>query len=287
MSTTAGNGAERIRPVDYPESQNLTFYRVKLPVEIIPRHNPNFDWNLYNNYREDMTPEEKQKTQIDWLRLTYKGFMEPMNITVADDYQKGLNAYVTKASANAIALSMEPVIVVGGRIGMWIKGEFSGSAEYELDSNARDEHARLYPSGVVRAQYEAVEIDNYTTQIEPLTSGYHEPIFKDQTKNVDADKDHYTDEKEGQALINAQAGPSDAYDKAENYSFDIPAYNYPNGDTKYELVAIKIVEEDIDVNGNIIPNSSTTTYYANGGKYIGDDSINLSGDLAVAKEKLK
>lgn len=191
------------------DSSNLKYYSASIPVTIIPKYDSNGG--------------------VDFQKLSFEDFMKPMTLTVKDNYNRGINAYITKDSANSIALSDNPVVIVGGDIQMNIDGFRSGGTDilkYQLKSNAYDEHAKLYPSGVVKIKYEEVSYYNNAKKLKDL-------------ENPDTKK--LVDEYDGRAKIVKENYPVD--DK-ENYSetFDnkltVPEYD--------GLILVGIVKENSD-----------------------------------------
>lgn len=200
------------------DSSSYSFYEVKLPVKIIPKYDPNGG--------------------TDFQKLSFEDFMKPMYLTVYDNYKRGINGYVTKESANKIALSAKPVIIVGGDIQMNINGfQRSGMTllKYQLKSNAYDEHAKLYPSGMVNARYELVEHNNYEKILEALN-------------NLKTGKEF--DSFEGRAR-NENIKEEDPNNYSDKYDIGVPVYTDENNNEKYALVAIKVQVQKVDDNGNL------------------------------------
>lgn len=227
------------------DSSGYKYYKADLPVKIIPKYDPN---------------------GVDFQKLSYEDFMKPMVLTVYDSYGKGINAYITKESANKIALSDKPVIIVGGDIQMNINGfERQGFTllKYKLKSNAYDEHAKLYPSGIVHAKYEKVNHTDYTNVLEALTN---------------PDTNNFTDSKEGRALNDKLIG--DVNNFAEQYHFAIPNY------AGLDLVAIKLQVQKTDANGNYEVNQDGTPKYTET-VYADTFYTNKAGSLAEGKALLQ
>ena len=197
------------------DSTGYSFYKASLPVKIIPKYDPNGG--------------------ADFQKLSFEDFMKPMKLTVYDNEDRGINAYITKESANKIALSDKPIMIVGGDIQMNINGfERQGYQilKYQLKSNAYDEHVKLYPSGKVHARYELVEHDHYDNVIEALKN----PV-----------NGNLTDSFEGRAR-NEKINTEDLNNYSESYDIAVPEYKT---DTQnYDLVAIKVQVQETDENGD-------------------------------------
>lgn len=196
------------------DSSGMTYYKASIPVTMIPKYDP--------------------AGGNDFQSLSFEDFMKPMTLTVQDDYGRGINGIVTKESANRIALSDKPVIIVGGDIQMNINGfERYGMTllKYQLKSNAFDEHAKLYPSGAVRARYELVDFGDYSNKLADL-------------KNPGTDE--LVDTFEGRAK-NENIQGEDPNNYADPYSVGVPSYEKEG----YELVGIKVQTQQVDDGGNL------------------------------------
>ncbi len=195
------------------DSSGYEYYKVSIPVTILPKYSADGH---------------------DFQSLSFDDFMKPMTLTVVDNFNRGINAYVSRESLNRIAVSDKPVIIVGGDIEMHINGfERSGLTllNYVLKSPAYDEHAKAYPAGLVESSYEIVNNDNYK---DVITS------FPNPATNK------YKDEEEGRS-----ANPNvvnDPNNYAENYAVSIP--KAPLHDNKMnDLVAIIIQTQKVSVDG--------------------------------------
>ncbi|MDY3052327.1 MAG: Cna B-type domain-containing protein [Ndongobacter sp.] len=196
------------------DSADYAYYKVSLPVKIIPKYDPNGG--------------------ADFQKLSFDDFMRPMTLTVYDNYGRGINAYVSKESANKIALSDKPVVIVGGDIQMNINGfERQGLTllKYQLKSNAFDEHAKLYPSGEVHAKYELVQYDEYSKVLDALKNPSTGSLI---------------DSFRGRAE-NEKGAPNDPNNYSEKYNIAVPEYQ--DGVQNYDLVAVRIQVQEYDENG--------------------------------------
>lgn len=199
------------------DSSSYSFYEVKLPVKIIPKYDPNGG--------------------KDFQKLSFEEFMKPMVLTVYDNYDRGINGYITKESANKIALSDQPVVIVGGDIQMNINGfERQGLTllKYQLKSNAFDEHVKIFPTGTVNSRYELVDVNDYSNILKPL-----------QNPKTGNESDSY----EGRAK-NEKIKTEDPNNYSEKFSVEIPKYTADGNIEKYKLVAIKAQVQKVDSDGN-------------------------------------
>ena len=208
---------ERVGTDKNYDSSTYSFYKAELPVKIIPKYDP--------------------KGGKDFQKLSFEEFMKPMVLTVYDNYDRGINGYVTKESANKIALSDKPVVIVGGDIQMNINGfERQGLTllKYQLKSNAFDEHVKIYPTGTVNSRYELVDENDYSNILNPLQNpktGKKSDSYEGRAKN-----DNITEEDEN--------------NYSEKFNVEIPKYTADNNIEKYKLVAIKVQIQKADAEGN-------------------------------------
>lgn len=97
--------------------------------------------------------------RIEFKDLTFEKFMQPMVLSVANDYSRGINAIITEESYNEIATSDNPVIKVGGHIKINIQGDASESMRdltFPIDKAADYQYARLFPTGKLNVDFEDV-----------------------------------------------------------------------------------------------------------------------------------
>lgn len=207
------------------DSRDYSYFAADIPVKIIPKYDPTGG--------------------VDFQKLSYEDFMKPMTLTVYDNFDRGINAYITKESANAIALSDKPVLIAGGDIQMNINGFVRQGLtllKYQLKSPAFDEHARLYPTGTAQARYELVTYDRFNHVLEQLTNPKTNRLI---------------DALEGRAKNDKIAVP-DPNNFAQTYAFDIPQYLDKNHQEKHSLVAIKVLVHHADENGRLLYNADGT-----------------------------
>ena len=237
------------------DSSSYSFYKVELPVKIIPKYDPDGG--------------------KDFQKLSFEEFMKPMILTVYDNYDRGINGYVTKESANKIALSDKPVVIVGGDIQMNINGfERQGLTllKYQLKSNAFDEHVKIYPTGTVNSRYELVDEKDYSNILNPL-----------QNPKTGKESDSY----EGRAK-NENITVEDQNNYSEEFNLEIPEYKTNNNIEKYKLVAIKVHIQKVDAEGNYETNEDGSpkieeTIYSD--KYYTEET-GKKGSLEAGKELL-
>lgn len=91
----------------------------------------------------------------EFANLSYEDFMKPMSLTVANNYDLGVNAIISLASFNQIATSDKPVIEVGGEVGITINYALTGGVvvPISLNKSAQSQLAKLYPTGKVKVNY--------------------------------------------------------------------------------------------------------------------------------------
>lgn len=112
----------------------------------------------------------------DFVNLTFEDFMKPMWLSVADNFEEGLNAIITDESYMSISTSPNPIIKVGGQINLEIKGDtggFGGIRDYSNeDPKADDVYARLFPFGKLNVDFYEVKTgaDGSLNEVQALTS---------------------------------------------------------------------------------------------------------------------
>ena len=112
----------------------------------------------------------------DFVKLSFEEFMKPMWLSVADNFEEGLNAIITDESYMSIATSPNPVIKVGGQINLEIMGDtgsYGGIKTYTNgDPKADDVYARLFPFGKLNVDFYEVKTgaDGSLNEVQALTS---------------------------------------------------------------------------------------------------------------------
>lgn len=106
--------------------------------------------------------------------LTFDEFMKKMQISVDDQYIRGINTIITPESYYDISTSENPYIVVGGKIDLTIEGRIipgsSGITPFTINMpQANDEYARLFPHGNIVVNY----YENRTNNELVNSKGWH------------------------------------------------------------------------------------------------------------------
>lgn len=117
-------------------------------------------------------------TLIPWrdlANLPFEDFMKPMWISVADNFENGLNAHISDESYLKISTSDNPILKVGGQINLEIVGDTGALGGIQTftndDPKADDVYARLFPHGTLHVDYkEYRSLETLTPDSNP-TSG--------------------------------------------------------------------------------------------------------------------
>lgn len=160
-------------------------------------------------------------------QLTFSEFMEPMVLSVMEDYEKGVNAAITPESVNAIASGDDPYIQTKGKIKLTINTDFMGMA-FTLDLSAKDEFAKLYPTGLVDVDFK--EYKDGAVQTEDLRAT--------ETLEGRAKRDDYpdTDAQNYAETYDLLADPTTAAEKT-TYLSSVYTSNIPEG---YSFVGYRV-----------------------------------------------
>lgn len=125
-------------------NRTYEYYDVKIPVTMIPK--------------EEILRMPFNSTDYDGSSSLTNTFMDPMVLSVAENFEQGINAIITQKSFNEIATSDNPFIKTRGQINMTIIGDTPlGRRTFNLQPAANPEYAKLYPTGKVTYRYFDIE----------------------------------------------------------------------------------------------------------------------------------
>lgn len=117
----------------------------------------NADGDYEINIPVTLVPKE------DFVKLSFEEFMKPMWLSVADNFDNGINAIIDDESYLKISTSDDPIIRVGGQINLTIKGDtggFGGIRDFSnRDPKADLVYARLFPHGLLDVDFYEVGTD--------------------------------------------------------------------------------------------------------------------------------
>lgn len=115
----------------------------------------------------------------EMYKLSFDDFMRPMELSVAEDYARGLNALISEEQYNAIAVSDDPYLRVGGEIDMHINGnsvrtDANDPNNYTRYDNANPQAnwqvARLFPSSQLDVALYDIQTGEKLTAASPITN---------------------------------------------------------------------------------------------------------------------
>lgn len=86
----------------------------------------------------------KDKSEIGMMPL--EEFLKPMTLTLASNYDLGINAIITRESFNAIATSDNPIVESSGKIYLKVNN-------ISMKADADPQYAKMLPTGSVTVQY--------------------------------------------------------------------------------------------------------------------------------------
>ncbi|MFC0265913.1 Cna B-type domain-containing protein [Alloscardovia macacae] len=119
-------------------------------------------------------------SKAEMYKLSFDDFMRPMELSVADDYARGLNAVISEEQYNAIAVSDDPYLRVGGEIDMEINGnsvrndpnDTTNAYTHYSNQNpqANWQVARLFPSSQLDVALYDIQTGEKLTAASPITN---------------------------------------------------------------------------------------------------------------------
>ncbi|MBS7576981.1 Cna B-type domain-containing protein [Enterococcus sp. MMGLQ5-2] len=159
--------------------------------------------------------------------MSFDKFMEPMVLTVKDNYANGVASLVSETSFNDIALSENPFIETGGSISLTISGSIygSGSQQRTLTGNATPQIAKIYPTGHYEIEYRNIDDNSEVNAVTyPQTTEYG----------------RYKHSKLSEADVN---------NKSENYNIEIPGSIIDSSNNEQYFVKYTVNTDDSSATG--------------------------------------